>query len=550
MDRGTPLKLRSVPDATLILDDDYVIVDRNAVAEEMFGDAATRLEDLFSPASREALPALLDELQARGSSRAEVEVQSWSRATIVSEISISRFRGDGCAYQVNIHDVMHRKRNEAQLRHVATHDSLTDLPNRLALLDRLGHYLSAETPAALVWCGIDRFKMVNDSLGYRAGDELLVAVGDRILETVGDESRVAHLGGDQFAVILEQCMTPEAALDAVRDLAAAVRRPLQIRGRPLYVTSSLGIALYDAGYSDPEDWLADAEIALARAKRQGRDQATVFDKSQRAQVSAQLDLENELRSAIENDEFELHYQPIVALADQQLVAFEALVRWRSKKRGLLSPGAFLTALARAGMQGALDRIVLRKAIKQLAEWNRLYGIDRVPRLHVNVSSERFVGQGLLGEVERLLNLCQVPASQLELEITEGTLFQYPERVATLIEKLQSFGVRVALDDFGTGFSSLSYLQRYPVDALKIDRSFINVATRSTTILHALVMLGEAMGMDLIAEGIESAEEFSLVSRLGCEFGQGFHIARPQPAQQAAARIVARHIESPWRSQTA
>lgn len=550
MDRGTPLKLRSVPDATLILDDDYVIVDRNAVAEEMFGDAATRLEDLFSPASREALPDLLDELQARGSARAEAEVQSWSRATIVSEISISRFSGDGRAYQVNIHDVMHRKRNEAQLRHVATHDSLTDLPNRLALLDRLGQHLSAETPAALVWCGIDRFKMVNDSLGYRAGDELLVAVGDRILETVGDESRVAHLGGDQFAVILEQCMTPEAALDAVRDLAAAVRRPLQIRGRPLYVTSSLGIALYDAAYSDPEDWLADAEIALARAKRQGRDQATVFKKSQRAQVSAQLDLENELRSAIENDEFELHYQPIVALADQQLVAFEALVRWRSEKRGLLSPGAFLTALARAGMQGALDRIVLRKAIKQLAEWNRLYGIDRVPRLHVNVSSERFVGQGLLGEVERLLNLCQVPASQLELEITEGTLFQYPERVATLIEKLQSFGVRVALDDFGTGFSSLSYLQRYPVDALKIDRSFINVATRSTTILHALVMLGEAMGMDLIAEGIESAEEFSLVSRLGCEFGQGFHIARPQPAQQAAARIVARHIESPWRSQTA
>ena len=534
-------KLKSVADATLIVDHDLRIVDRNQAAIDMFcrGSKPVHvLGDLFAGDAAETVVALRRLLEQRGTFRAEVPMRAWTGGTFSADVSVSRFRlEDTTALQVNVHDIMHRKRNEEQLRHVATHDSLTDLPNRLALLDRLGEHIANRRSAALLWFGVDGFKLINDSLGYRAGDELLVTLGDRIVDWAGDESSIAHLGGDHFAYVLDNCADLAEAVERAHDLAATVARPVELGRRPLYITGSIGIALYRDSHADAEDWLADAEIALFRAKRRGRGQIVVFEANQRTQVAAQLDLENELHRAIDQDEFELHYQPIVALDDRQLVAFEALVRWRSPRRGLLLPGDFLPTMARAGMQATLDRIVLHAAIKQLAQWNADYGETAVPRLHVNVSSERFVGEGLIGELDTLLEKSSVAPTQIELEITEGTLFEFPDHVGELLARLKAAGVRVALDDFGTGFSSLSYLQQYPVDALKIDRSFVNVATRSTAILRALVMLGDALGMDLVAEGIESEEELTLVRDLGCDYGQGFHIARPLPATDATRWLL-------------
>ncbi len=524
---------RSVPDATLVVDERFNILDRNATARRLFDrgrGTRMRFSDLVAIEAERSIAILKKRLQTEDSCRLELAMVSWMGIPFTAELSVSHFNLNGVrGYQINVHDVMHRKRNEAQLRHVALHEALTDLPNRLSLLDTLAERIANGRGGTLIWAGVDRFKLINDSLGYRAGDEVIVTVGERLLDIVGDEQQLSHLGGDNFALILGPDEDAESVAKRASD---AVAKPVDLQGRPIYLTCSYGIAASDSSYADPEEWLADAEIALYRAKQQGRGHIVTFDRSQRAQVASQLQLENELRIAIEQNQFELYFQPIVSLAERQVTALETLVRWRCPKRGIMMPGDFLPTMVRAGMLATLDRIVLRSAVEQIAVWNKKMGVERVPRIHINVSSEKFVGESLIGDLDALLSTHGVLPQQIELEITEGTLFEYPDRVASLLEELKTLGVRVSLDDFGTGFSSLSYLQQYPVDSLKIDRSFIDVATRSTAILKALVMLGDALGVDLIAEGIETEEAMELARELGVEFGQGFYIARPLPAAQA------------------
>ena len=434
-------------------------------------------------------------------------------------------------------DISRRKGIEQQVAHIAVHDALTGLPNRLLFRDRLNSELANARRRsghfAVLACDLDRFKAVNDSLGHPAGDALLRTISDRLRSIVRDGDTVARLGGDEFAIILAQSDDPKTASLVAQSVIEAVGQPIDLDGNVASVGASIGIALGPRDGDDADTLFKNADIALYRAKAAGRNTYSFYEPGMDAAVAARNQLERDLRDAIRQGGFVLHYQPIVNLASGEVGGFEALLRWQHPTRGMISPAEFIPVAEETGTIVAIGEWALQEACREAAAW------PNALRVAVNVSAVQFQRPGLEQSVVRALAASGLTAERLELEITETVLMQDAEAAVVCLHRLRSLGVRIALDDFGTGHSSLSYLRRFPFDKIKIDRSFIKeIADPDTaTIVRAIVGIGERLGTSITAEGVETREQLVCVQQEGCTEVQGFLYSRPVPA--AFARTFAR-----------
>jgi diguanylate cyclase (GGDEF)-like protein/PAS domain S-box-containing protein len=435
-------------------------------------------------------------------------------------------------------DVTHRKVAEEQLAHRAFYDPLTNLPNRSLFLDRLRHALRRATRRkdyafAVLFLDIDRFKLINDSLGHMAGDRLLVMIARRLEVSLRPGDSVARLGGDEFTVLLDDIKDITDATTVAERIQKELSTPFDVGGQEIYTSSSIGIACSTTGYQRPEDVLRDADTAMYRAKARGRARHALFDTAMHAHVVRQLQLEAELRRAIERDEMFVQYQPIVSLETGRVSGVEALARWRSTERGLVEPSEFIAVAEETGLIQSLGRWVLRQACLEANQWRTKNPTIGPCSLSVNLSSKQLSQPDLASVIGEVLDQTGLPAELLQLEITESAILEHPEAAAVTLKRLKELGVRLSIDDFGTGYSSLSYLQRFPIDSLKIDRSFVQhlgveraIDGDDARIVRAIVMIGRNLGKQVIAEGVETADQLQLLRDVGCDFAQGFFFAKP------------------------
>jgi diguanylate cyclase (GGDEF)-like protein/PAS domain S-box-containing protein len=440
-------------------------------------------------------------------------------------------------------DAIQRQTTEDDIRHRALHDSLTGLPNRVLFLDRLGHALASarrrRSGVAVLFLDLDHFKLVNDSLGHQAGDELLVAVAPRLTQAVRPSDTVARFGGDEFGILLEELSSERDAAEVAERIAANFARPFVLGANEHFVTASIGIAVADNGDVLPETLIRDADSAMYRAKERGRARYELFDEVMRARAVARLRVENDLRRAIERRELRLEYQPMVSLSDGSIVGVEALVRWQHPERGLVAPGEFIPVAEECGLIEPIGRWVLEEALRQAGQWHGASPDAAPVGISVNLSARQVAQQDLPAGVERLLHATGVDPGCLSLEITETVVLDEAELLGDTLRALRAMGVRLVLDDFGTGYSSLGYLHRLPLDALKVDRSFIDglgTEPRDSAIVKAVVGMAQALSLGVIAEGVETEVQLAELRRLGCDQAQGFFFAPSVSAPQIAAML--------------
>jgi len=439
------------------------------------------------------------------------------------------------------------------LEHQATHDALTALPNRALFQGRLEQALAGAArggdAVAVLFLDLDRFKVVNDSLGHAAGDDLLVAVAGRLAGCVRGGDTVARLGGDEFAVLLAGLGVGREATRTAERIIRALDAPFRLGGHDVVTATSIGIAVGGTGHA-AVDLLRDADVALYRAKARGRGRYAVFDATMNARALERLELEADLRRALRRGEFEVYYQPKVDLATGRLAGLEALVRWRHPVRGVVGPGAFIPVAEETGLIQPLGQWVLEEACRQARRWGEAAeaaGGGPAVVVSVNLSARQFAQPTLVEDVARALAAGGADPRQVQLEITEGVAMGNAEATVEILRRLKGLGVGLAIDDFGTGYSSLAYLKRFPVDALKIDRAFVTGLRRETadsSIVGAVVGLGRALRLAVVAEGVETAEEAAQLCELGCALGQGYHFARPLPRAQVDALLLS---EGPLRA---
>ncbi len=432
-------------------------------------------------------------------------------------------------------NAIERRRTEEQTQHEALHDPLTGLPNRNLFLDRLQHTLSVaarrETPIAVLFLDLDQFKLVNDSLGHAAGDELLAAVAPRIEEALRPGDTVARFGGDEFAVLAEDVGNERGATRVAERIAEALARPFILREREHFVSASVGIAIGE-GKEAPEALIRDADSALYRAKEHGRGGYEIFDEVMRSRVIEHMQIENDLRRAIQYEELELHYQPVVKLSDGSVVAMEALLRWNHPDHGMVGPLAFIPVAEESRLIVPIGRWVIEQACRQAALWQQLNPDAAPVSVAVNLSARQIADPDLLSHIEGSVRANRIDPSTLWLELTESTLLDETTFVERTLEALKGLGVRLVLDDFGVGFSSLGYLKRLPLSMIKLDRSFVeNLADSShdAAIVRAVSEMADTIGIGVVAEGVETEDQVLMASALGCGYAQGFHFAEPVPA---------------------
>jgi diguanylate cyclase (GGDEF)-like protein len=430
---------------------------------------------------------------------------------------------------VTMEDVTERKRVETRIVHMAHYDALTDLPNRVLFreqLDRGLRNIAAGEQLAVLYIDIDEFKRINDSLGHSVGDELLKAVAGRLRGCLAATDFIARLGGDEFAVIQTAVARPSDTTDLIARIYQAIREPYECVGHLLTTDASIGVALAPQDSADLDQLLKNADLAMYEAKADGRRTYRFFEPGMDARVEALRTLELDLRQAIADGEFEIHYQPLVNLADNRVTGCEALLRWRHPQRGMVSPAEFIPVAEETGMIDALGEWVLSTACAEAATWP-----DGI-KVAVNVSPVQFRGQAFALKVAVALAASGLPAHRLELEITEAVLIRDDEAALAMLHQLRKLGVRIALDDFGTGYSSLSYLQRFPFDKIKIDRCFIKDVAEfdgSASIVQAVVNIAAARHMTTTAEGVETEQQLDMLRKLGCTEMQGYLFSPALPA---------------------
>jgi diguanylate cyclase (GGDEF)-like protein/PAS domain S-box-containing protein len=435
-------------------------------------------------------------------------------------------------FVLNTRDVTERTRLEAQLKHRAFHDELTGLANRALFTDRVQHAVARqarrEETVAVLFCDLDGFKTVNDTLGHGAGDELLVAVAERLGGCAREIDTVARLGGDEFAVLLEDQDDEQGARQVAGRILEAVAAPLTIRGVQVAVTTSIGIALCRGAGMAADDLLRNADIAMYMAKGAGKGRFELFEPSMHLAVVQRLQLESDLQHAVADEQFILHYQPIVELASRRIIGVEALVRWLHPERGLVPPGEFIPLAEATGLIVPIGRWVLHTACAQLGRWQQRFPSQPPLSINVNLSARQLLEPDLVQHVRGALASSGIEPSTLTLEMTESALVRETEATIASLTQLKALGIRLAIDDFGTGYSSLSYLQRFPIDTLKIDRSFIDSLERgdNPALLRAVVDLGHSLELETVAEGIERSDQVDQFRALRCQHGQGFYFARP------------------------
>ncbi|HEX7121847.1 MAG TPA: EAL domain-containing protein [Gemmatimonadaceae bacterium] len=443
---------------------------------------------------------------------------------------------------LNARDISERRSLQARLTHQAFHDELTRLANRALFLNRVSHAVARAArsvhPSAVLFLDLDDFKKVNDSLGHGVGDELLVAAAARVTTCVRPGDTIARLGGDEFAVLLEDVTGMDDVVQVAQRISAALRAPFRASGREVFIGVSIGIATVEPG-GTPDEVLRNADLAMYFAKQQSKGQYAIYAREMHDRVMERLELEADLRRAVMANAFVVEYQPIVHLETGEIYGAEALVRWSHPAQGLIPPGRFVELAEETGLIVPIGRAVLREACIHARDWQARGLSDRPIQMSVNLSGRHFQEDSLVDDVRDALRDSGLDPLSLTLEITESVLMQ---RSAVMLEKLQALkalGINLAIDDFGTGYSSLSYLQQFPIDVLKIDRTFVEAvgnAEGDAVLARAIIALGRTLGIDTVAEGIEREAQRQGLRALGCTFGQGYLFARPMSPEQFAARV--------------
>ncbi|MEO8540406.1 MAG: EAL domain-containing protein [bacterium] len=441
-------------------------------------------------------------------------------------------------------DVSERNRLQHQIAHQAFHDGLTDLPNRVLFLDRLGHALQRNNAVSVALLDLDDFKIVNDSLGHASGDELLVLVARRLRDFLMPADTIARMGGDEFTILLEDPGSEESALARMEALAQAFEVPFRIGERDVYVDASIGLIFESSPELDGEELLRRADIAMYEAKRRGKGGVQLFEASFQDIARHRLDLENDLRNAIDSGHIVVWYQPVIDLATGDLAEMEALARWDHPQRGILPPSEFIDLAEESGLIVSLGREVLRRACLDAKRWIEEFHLLPTFRVAVNASVKQLERPKIVEEILSVLDETGLPARHLKLEVTESLMMTDGDGAVAKLERLAAAGVGIAIDDFGTGYSSLSYLKRLPVDTVKIDRSFVKGIEgegRDTAIVQAVVAFAEGIGLTVTVEGVESLAQLNTVRGLGCDRGQGFYFSKPLPMEQLTRLFGARRL---------
>ncbi len=445
-------------------------------------------------------------------------------------------------------DISQRKNFEAQLLHQTFHDSLTRIPNRVLLMERLERALERtkryESYAfAVMMIDLDGFKRINDSLGHLAGDKLLVEISKRFQESIRSSDTIARMGGDEFAILVEEFHDKKEVFAIAKRLHQVAQYPLVIERNEVSISASIGIVVETKAYRRADYLLRDADIAMYRAKESGRAQFKVFNKKMHKEAVESLRVENDLRNGLNNGEFILHYQPILSLVDQQLIGFEALIRWNHPIRGMIEPKKFIPIAEDTGLIIPLGQMVIKEACKQLKEWYRLYPKSEGLSVSVNISVKQFMQSDLTDFIAKVLSEYQLPADRLKIEITESLLVRQANLIVDKLSHMKKLGLKVALDDFGTGYSSLSYIQQFPIDNIKIDRSFISeidVKDASKEIVKTIIDLSRTLSLDVVAEGVERETQIEMLKQLQCDNAQGFYFSEPVD-NKVALEIIKQYL---------
>jgi diguanylate cyclase (GGDEF)-like protein/PAS domain S-box-containing protein len=441
-------------------------------------------------------------------------------------------------------DITERKMTEEKLAHDALHDSLTGLPNRKRLMSRLTRSLerlqkSPDHPFAVYFVDLDRFKIVNDTLGHQAGDDLLLRISERLELAVRPGDMVARLGGDEFVIVVESIKSEQQLVLIAERILQAMREPAMIAGQKIYTGASIGIVFASPAYAKADDLLRDADLAMYRAKSKGKDSYEIFDTKIHSGTLTLLQLEIDLRRAIENDEFVLNYQPVISLHSEEIVGFEALVRWNHPIRGIIAPDDFLKIAEETGLILPIGRWVLSEACRQLSRWQQQFPNTESLVMNINLCARELEQKDLIPQIKAILQETGLKPECLKLEITESGLMHNAEAAVETVKKLREIGVFVSIDDFGTGYSSLSYLHRLPIETLKVDRSFINrieAQDEHSDIIQTIVKLAASLGMEVVAEGVENEQQLNFLKDMNCEFGQGFYYSEPLDSLAAAGLL--------------
>ena len=460
---------------------------------------------------------------------------------------------DGKAYRVagSLTDITSRKLAETRLAHEAVHDSLTGLPNRTHLMEQLRSKLilvkeGLTTNFAVLFVDLDRFKVINDSLGHQAGDFLLKEVAARFESALRPNDMVARLGGDEFVVLVNEVKTDEMVAAIARRILSSLEDPIEVEGQNIYTSASIGIVFANEMCESADDLIRDADFAMYRAKENGKGRFECFDNSKHSNGQSMLKLELDLREAIENQQFVLNYQPIVSVEDEQIIGFESLVRWNHPERGLVSPGEFIPVAEEIGLIREIGTWVLNESCRQLKEWQLKSESAENMLVSVNLSARQLEEDSLVDIVSESLKRHRLAPSSLKLEITESVIMKNADYMIEQVSKLRNLGVLISIDDFGTGYSSLSYLHRFPIDTLKVDRSFISRIgndRENSEIVETIISLGERLGMKVVAEGVETIEQSSFLQRVNCAYAQGFYWSKPVE-QESAFRLLQSQTEKP------
>ncbi|WP_428850695.1 EAL domain-containing protein [Nostoc sp. CmiVER01] len=443
-------------------------------------------------------------------------------------------------------EINERKQVEEQLRYNAFHDALTGLPNRAFFMERLKHTLQRAKRQknylfAVLFLDLDRFKVINDSLGHLKGDQFLIAIANRLEVCIRSTDIAARLGGDEFTILLDELQNVSEAIKVVERIQQELTLPLELDGQEVFTTASIGIALSSTlDYDQPENLLRDADTAMYRAKALGKARYELFNQEMYIKALVRLQLENDLRRAIERHEFQLYYQPIVSLANGKLSGFEALLRWNHPERGLISPTDFIPLVEESGLIVEVGYWALHEACRQMRSWQVSHQTNSLEKISVNLSVKQFSQPDLIEQIGEILDSTGLDAGSLMLEITESAIMENGHEANAALSELRKMGIKLSIDDFGTGYSSLSRIHNFPISVLKIDRSFvspIDANGKNLEIIEIIITLAHKLGMDVTAEGVETKEQLAFLRKLNCECGQGYFFSRPLDNTAAVALIV-------------